>query len=109
MQFYTSLPASPRLVELAETLDRPHRPVKLLPLSELPPVRPARLGPLRVEHSELLESLAFTNWSLALLANGTWQPDAKLEDSLLADQQALQGRIHEVAALLRVREGAANG
>ncbi len=104
MQFYTSLPASPQLAELAQTLGRKGRQVTLLPLAELPPARPLRLGPLRIEHGELLQSLAFTNWSLVLLANGTWQPDILLEKALRADKVTLETRLRVVAPLLQAEE-----
>lgn len=110
MQFYTSLPASPRLAELASTLGRKGRTVTLLPLGTLAPARPLRLGPLRIEHADLLQSLAFTNWSLVLLANGTWQPDSGLEKALRADKTTLEARLRVVAPLLQAEEGGqANG
>lgn len=101
MHFYTSQPASTGpLAELAQSLARPGRPVRLLPLCELPPAQPLRLGPLRVEQQELLTSLAFTNWGLALLHNGTWQPDVVLETNLKLDRDALQTRLVVVNQLL---------
>ena len=105
MRFYTSLPASPQLADLAQTLSRKGRAVELRPLAELPPRRAQRLSPLRVEHAELLQSLAFLNWSLALLTNGTWQPDALLEDGLRADKISLEARLREVTPLLQIQEG----
>ena len=100
MRFYTSLPASPQLADLADTLSRNGRAVELRPLTELPAQRAQRLAPLRLEHAELLESLAFINWSLALLANGTWQPDAQLETALHADRAVLEARRRALASLL---------
>lgn len=105
MQFYTSLPASPRLAELAQTLSRRGREVTLLPLTALAPARPLRLGPLRIEQSELLQSLAFVNWGLAVLKNGSWQPDIELENGLRADKSTLEARLLVVTPLLRVEEG----
>lgn len=105
MQFYTSQPANGQLSDLARSLSRKGREVRLLPLADLPPAQPVRLGPLRVEQSELLQSLAFTNWGIALLCNGTWQPDAVLETNLKLDKAALEMRLLEVNQLLTVQEG----
>ncbi|MDO7885323.1 hypothetical protein [Hymenobacter cheonanensis] len=105
MQFYTSQPTNGHLANLALSLTRPGRQVRLLPLADLPPAQPLRLGPLRIEQSELLTSLAFTNWGLALLANGTWQPDVVLETNLRLDKAALEKRLLEVTQLLTAQEG----
>jgi len=105
MHFYTSQPTSSHLAELAQSLSRRGRQVRLLPLCDLPPAQPIRLGPLRLEQGELLTSLAFTNWGLALLQNGTWQPDAVLETTLKLDKDALEKRLKEVNQLLFVQEG----
>ncbi|MGI4762515.1 MAG: hypothetical protein ACRYF0_17520 [Janthinobacterium lividum] len=104
MHFYTSQPANGQLADLALSLSRKGRQVRLLPLTDLPPAQPVRLGPLRLEQSELLTSLAFTNWGLALLYNGTWQPDVALETNLKLDKDALEKRLLEVNKLL-VQEG----
>jgi hypothetical protein len=100
MQFYLSMPANPQLASLAQSLARKGREVRLLPLTDLPPTQPIRLGPLRIEQSELLASLAFINWSLQLLKNGTWQPDAVLESALRLDRAAMEARLLVVTPLL---------
>jgi hypothetical protein len=110
MHFYTSQPANGQLASLALSLSRKGREVRLLPLADLPPAQPVRLGPLRIEQTELLQSLAFTNWGLALLDNGTWQPDQVLETNLKLDKDALEKRLTVVNQLLFAQEGGpANG
>jgi hypothetical protein len=104
MHFYTSQPANSQLAALALSLSRKGRQVRLFPLTDLPPTMPVRLGPLRVEQGELLTSLAFTNWGLALLTNGTWQPDSDLQATLLRDKAALETRLTEVNQLLAGQE-----
>jgi hypothetical protein len=110
MQFYLSLPANPQLATLADSLSRKGRQVRLLPLSDLPPAQPLRLGPLRLEQADLLSSLAFVNWCLALLRNGTWQPDVVLETNLKLDKATMEARLLVVTPLLLAQEtGPADG
>jgi hypothetical protein len=105
MEFYLSMPANPQLAQLATSLSRNGRTVKLLPLAELPPALPIRLGPLRLEQNELFASLAFINWCLLLLQNGTWQPDVALETTLRLDKSALETRLLVITPLLNAAEG----
>lgn len=49
MQFYISHPTNSHLADLALLLTRLGRPVRRLPLADLPSAQPVRLGPLRLE------------------------------------------------------------
>jgi len=76
------------------------REVVLLPLAAMPAPDPLRLQRLRVERTELLESIQHTEWSLDMYASGQWQPDAGRENGLRFDLEALKNRLKGVNAVL---------
>ena len=103
---YTSNPADQGLAGFALALGHNlGRPVRLLPLSQLPAPDPLRRQALRVEHAELLESIALTEHFLGLYERGEHQPDAGKENGLRFDLEALHNRRRGVVAVLGLGKG----
>ena len=98
---YTSNPADQGLVGFVLALGHNlQRPVRLLPLSQLPAPDPLRRQALRVEHAELLEAIALAEHFLRLYARGERQPDASHENGLRFDVEALRNRLRGVETVL---------
>ncbi|MDO7853177.1 hypothetical protein [Hymenobacter convexus] len=103
---YTSNPADQGLAGFAVALSHNLcRPVQLLPLSQLPLPDPLRRQALRVEHAELVESIAQVEHDLERLAYGDVPADAGRENGLKADLNALQTRLRAVNATLGLGKG----
>ncbi|MDO7851588.1 hypothetical protein [Hymenobacter convexus] len=103
---YTSDPADRGLAGFVLALGfNLQRPVRLLPLTRLPAPDPLRLQALRVERTELIESIAQAEHDLERLAYGDVPADAGRENGLKADRDALHARLRAVEAMLRVGKG----
>lgn len=98
---YTSNPTDQGLVGFALALGHNlQRPVRLLPLAQLPAPDPLRRQALRVEHAELLEAIALAEHFLGQYQRGERQPDAGNENGLRFDLEALNNRRRGVEAVL---------
>ena len=98
---YTSNPADQGLVGFALALGHNlQRPVRLLPLAQLPAPDPLRRQALRVEHAELLEAITLTEHFLGLYQRGECPPDAGNESGLRFDLEALRNRLRGVKTVL---------
>ncbi|WP_201979297.1 hypothetical protein [Hymenobacter rubidus] len=98
---YTSNPADQGLAGFALALSHNLcRPVRLLPLTQLPAPDPQRRQALRVERGELLASIADAEHDLERLRYGDVPADAGRENGLLADVDALRSRLRAVNAML---------
>jgi hypothetical protein len=98
---YTSNPADQGLAGFALALGHNLcRPVRLLPLTQLPAPDPLRLPQKRVERTELREAIEAVATHLALYAAGELAPDAGKEAGLRFTLDALNTRLKGVNAVL---------
>jgi len=103
---YTSDPTDRSLAGFALALGfNMQRPVRLLPLTCLPAPDPLRLQALRVERTELVESISWAEHDLERLAYGDVPADAGRENGLKSDRDALLARLRAVNAMLGVGKG----
>jgi hypothetical protein len=103
---YTSNPADQGLAGFALALSHNLcRPVRLLPLTQLPAPDALRRQRLRVEQEELLESIAQVEHDLERFHFGEWAPDAGRESGLKSDRDALHARLRAVQAILGLGKG----
>ena len=114
LTLYTLEPESYPAKVFAEYLTRDVRcPVRLLPLSQLPPPSPARLSALRLTQQDLREQLAGVELGIGYLESGACAPtprDAQDLQGLRYRADALASRLRAIAATLQAQEGGvANG
>ncbi|MBO2007577.1 hypothetical protein [Hymenobacter negativus] len=98
---YTSNPADQGLVGFVLALSHNlRRPVRLLPLAQLPQPDALRLQQKRVEQRDLLDALEAAETHLALYASGDLPPDAGAEAGLRFTLESLNTRLKGVQAVL---------
>ena len=103
---YTSNPADQGLAGFALALGHNLcRPVRLLPLTQLPAPDPVRRQQLKTLRLELLDSIKTAEFGLEQYRSGAWQPDAGHENGLRFDLEALKNRLRGIDTVLGTEKG----